>query len=734
MTKLESALAYARRGWPVFPCGMNKQPLIASGFHAASCDEARVRDWWGSWPDAQIGIACGAAGIAVVDLDVGKGKDGVRTWHALVDDHGRHGCGLVASTPRSGRHLVYAMPSPAIGCRTDVLPGSGIDVRAEGGYILAPELEGAGGREWIEGDPFDPSDLCEMPPWVRSLLCRSRVTPAGSVARGGEDGDVVPLIPEMRRLVVDALEHIDPDPRDTWIRVGMALRNTGAGDEAYQLWCEWSSKSPKYDEQVQRRQWASLRQWRHDGTEVAIRTLFWLAEQAGWTPSVDEAVAAEVDLVDAAEPSPAQDTPHQAPEPFPLRLLEECPGLLGDVARWVLEHSMKRQPALVLGSTIATLGAVVGRRVATSTNLRTNFYVLGIGETGCGKDAALKLPSQLLVAAGLHTLVGPSEWASAAGLRGALKHAPAHCCYIDEFAKLLSQMSGERAPAHLQNIRRYMLECFSSAGSTWQAVAYADRKMHDHDPMFEPHLCVYGTGVPAEAFAAMGRGGVADGFLNRMLLMWVDDQMPERNRIGRVVPPSGLVQRLQALDNATRPAGNLAGRSSGYGVDTGCRTIPWEPAAEECWHELLKGYDERIKQGRKEGNEFADLWVRAGEHVAKLALLRSVCDDPTRAITTGDVDWATQFVVWSTERTMLAASDRIAENDYERSLKAVLRAIRAAGATGLTSGEVLRQFRWLRSRDLKDVLASLELQGDVARHSSQTAGRPRLAYVSAQPA
>jgi hypothetical protein len=756
--KLESALAYAKRGWPVFPCGVNKQPLVANGFHAASCDEARVRDWWEAWPDAQIGIACGAAGIAVVDLDVGKGKDGVKTWHALVDDHGRHGCGLVASTPRSGRHMVYAMPAPAIGCRTDVLPGSGIDVRAEGGYILAPDLEGAGGREWIEGDPFDPSDLCPMPPWVRSLLCSSRAAPggaaagaaagAGAAARGGEDGDVVPLIPEMRRLVVDALDHIDPDPRDTWIRVGMALRNTGAGDEAYQLWCEWSSASPKYDEKVQRRQWESLRQWRHDGSEVAIRTLFWMAEQAGWTPSLDEAVAAELagepdsfpehHPVTAGDGSAAERAGSAAPpcastpQPFPMQLLNDCPGLLGDVARWGLENSVKRQPALMLGSTIATLGAVVGRRVATATNLRTNFVMLGIGETACGKDATLKLPQELLIAAGLPRLVGPSEWASAPGMRAWLAKEPAHVCFIDEFAKLLQQTSGPNVPAHLAGIRRNLLDLFGRAGGVWAPTAYADHKLHDHSPISEPHLCVYGTGVPAEVFAAMGRASAADGFLNRLLICWADEQLPTRNRIGRATPPAGLVQRLQALDAATRPSGNLAGKASGYGVDTGCRTIPWGTGAEEAWEAIRDDFEQRMVAARKEGSEWADLWARSGEHVAKLALLRSVCDDPRRAICHQDVDWATQFVLWTTERTMLAAADRIAENDYERGLKAVHRAIRAAGPQGLTSGEMLRKFAWLRSRELKDVLASLELQGEIDRLTTkhEGPGRPRVAYVA----
>ena len=750
MTKLESALAYAKRGWPVFPCGVNKQPLVPNGFHAASCDEARVRDWWGRWPDAQIAIACGAAGIAVVDLDVGKGKDGVKAWHALVDDHGRHGCGLVASTPRSGRHMVYAMPTPAIGCRTDVLPGSGIDVRAEGGYIVAPDLEGVGGREWIEGDPFDPSDLCEMPPWVRSLLCSSRATPGVAVGaaakRGGEDGDVVPLIPEMRKLILAALPHIDPDPRDTWIRVGMALRNTGAGDEAYQLWCEWSASSPKYDEKVQAKQWASLRQWRHDGSEVAIRTLFWMAEQAGWTPSLDEAVAAELagepDSITEHHPVTAGDGSAtkrmggaalpcaSPPQPFPMHLLNDCPGLLGDVARWGLENSVKRQPALMLGSAIATLGAVVGRRVCTTTNLRTNFVMLGIGETACGKDATLKLPQELLIAAGLSRLVGPSEWASAPGMREWLAKEPAHCCYIDEFAKLLQQTSGPNVPAHLAGIRRNLLDLFGRAGGLWAPTAYADRKLRDHTPLQEPHLCVYGTGVPAEVFAAMGRASVGDGFLNRLLICWADEQLPKRNRIGRVTPPAGLVQRLQALDAATRPSGNLAGKSSGYGVDSGCRTIPWDAGAEEAWEAIRDGYEARMVKARADGGEWADLWARSGEQVAKLALLRSVCDDPKRAITQQDVDWANQFVLWATERTMLAAADRIAENDYERGLKAVHRAIRAAGAEGLTTTELLRKFRYLRSREMKDVLASLEMQAEVERRTITTTGRSGLLFVA----
>lgn len=413
-----------------------------------------------------------------------------------------------------------------------------------------------------------------------------------------------------------------------------------------------------------------------------------------------------------------------------MQLVNDCPGLLGDVARWGLENSVKRQPALMLGSTIATLGAVVGRRVCTTTNLRTNFVMLGIGETACGKDATLKLPQELLQAAGLPHLIGPSEWASAAGMRSALADTPSHCCFIDEFAKLLQQTVGNNVPAHLAGIRRNLLDLFGRAGGLWAPTAYADRKMRDHTPLQEPHLCVYGTGVPGEVFAAMGRAAIGDGFLNRLLICWADEQLPKRNRIGRVTPPAGLVQRLQALDAATRPSGNLAGKSSGYGVDSGCRTIPWDAGAEEAWEEIRDGYEARMVKAREDGSEWADLWARCGEHVAKLALLRSVCDDPRRAIDQRDVEWANQFVLWSTTRTMLAASDRIAENDYERGLKAVARAIRAAGADGLATSELLRKFRYLRGREMKEVLASLELQGEIERRTMPTTGRTGSIFVA----
>jgi hypothetical protein len=89
MTMLQNALAYAARGWPVFPCHPEtKQPLVkgdrdaggslipnSGGVKKASIDPDQIREWWTRWPNAMIGLPTGKAiGAFVVDIDAGEDK------------------------------------------------------------------------------------------------------------------------------------------------------------------------------------------------------------------------------------------------------------------------------------------------------------------------------------------------------------------------------------------------------------------------------------------------------------------------------------------------------------------------------------------------------------------------------------------------------------------------------------------------------------------------------------
>ncbi len=135
-TVLRQALAYARRGWPVFPClPGQKLPATRHGFRDATRDEQQIADWFGRGFTWNLAIATGAPGPDVLD----------------VDQHGPHGTGFPAfgrlrraglltgatayvRTPSGGLHAYFTGTRQ----RNGHLPGHHLDFRSQGGYILAP--------------------------------------------------------------------------------------------------------------------------------------------------------------------------------------------------------------------------------------------------------------------------------------------------------------------------------------------------------------------------------------------------------------------------------------------------------------------------------------------------------------------------------------------------------------------------------------------------------------------
>lgn len=139
-TMLNAALEYAEHGLAVFPLeSQGKKPATEHGLKDASTDAEHVREMFEKHPFSNIGMACGAqsGGIIVVDIDVddeqGKnGHDSLRKWE---HEHGALPDTAMTLTGRGGNHYLYRSTGAT---RSRIACKEGIDIRADGGYIVLP--------------------------------------------------------------------------------------------------------------------------------------------------------------------------------------------------------------------------------------------------------------------------------------------------------------------------------------------------------------------------------------------------------------------------------------------------------------------------------------------------------------------------------------------------------------------------------------------------------------------
>lgn len=167
-----AALEYARQGWPVFPCNIQKKPMTKNGFKDATTDEQAIRQWWSKTPAPSIGIATGSAsGLLVLDVDFPDGPDSLLR---LEEENGPLPATLEQRTGSRGRHLIFKNP---VGITIKNSAGKiapNLDIRCEGGYVIAPPSRGWNSKagcetgtqyEWVNDHP-----IAEAPDWLIDML------------------------------------------------------------------------------------------------------------------------------------------------------------------------------------------------------------------------------------------------------------------------------------------------------------------------------------------------------------------------------------------------------------------------------------------------------------------------------------------------------------------------------------------------------------------------------------
>lgn len=584
---LHAALAYAQRlGWPVFPvhgikdmhCTCNraqcKRPgkhpvghLVPQGLKNASTDIDVIKHWWREAPWANIGVVTGAeSSLVVLDVDVIKGGD-----DALFEIQQKHGPlpeTVQALTGSGGYHYLFAHPGSGVRIKNSVSSlGTGLDIRGDGGYIVvAPSLHLYGRRyEWEASCRPLEVEIAPLPEWLLAHIQDDRVTPVSPTA-----GSLV-LTPDEMARIRSALVYIDCEERDPWLEVGMALHSTGAGKQAYALWCEWAQQSDKFDLKDSARVWRSFKP-KADG--ITLDTLFARSRAVGWAdpdqvrgaelaarlmsgPAVTDRFEAELQRANGQGVQyAAVDTPKWTPTPLPVPLLAV-------LEREILRRVPVQHPIAAQQTALAIAARIAGRHTVTTSGDPTNLY-LALAAPSVGDVRPYLHQAELIMEqAGLQQSVRKSRLSVIGQIQKTLWRQPATLYLCSEWGILL-QFAKRQPAGSLEMALGLLAELWDG---TTLSIDADDIKLPDAEGgqqvVRAPRLSMLALLSHDQLATAVKMSEMGRGALEQIQYWVLDDEdfaVVDPDEITTAPYPDDLIAELKRLSESPFPAtGNLSG-------------------------------------------------------------------------------------------------------------------------------------------------------------------------------
>jgi hypothetical protein len=696
---LQAALYYAELGYPVFPCAgaVNPAPLTPHGFQDASLDPERIEAWWTEFPSACIGLA--AAGLLVVDID-GPGNP----W--LAGDYEK-AMSLAAAptslTPGGGRHHIFRRPAgKAWRCTVGRL-AERVDTRTDGGYIVAPpSIRPDGAYRWVEGCELDvPRErLPEPPPWLVAqldqLADRAALAPPPHtlprVASGGAEGNSIP----------------SGQRNATLARLGGTMRRVGMSQAeitAALLRTNADRCRPPLPLGEVERIAASVARYEPDQVATAVAEDHFGQMYA--RPPAEEAVE------------------NGDPGPTPEHLL--CiPGFVDDVMRFTLDTAPYPERTLAFCGAIALQALLAGRKVRDDADNRTNLYVLGLANSGAGKDHPRKINQRILLEAGLAECLGNS-FASGEGIEDRLFTQPASLFQVDELDGLLVKVNQAKDGRHEQ-VLSTLLQMYSSASGVYVMRAKAGRERTVID---QPCLCLFGTAIPKHFYESISPRMMTNGFLARMLIL--ESQRRGQGRESHVRPVPADIAAAARWWAEYQPGDQPGNLSAWHPVPN---LVPMSPEAGDALRQCREQADHEYGRAEERNDPVAmAIWARAYEKARRLALIYATSANRASPLIDADAArWACEFVEHQTRRMLFMAGSHASESDFDAKRKRMLDVLAKwhaqHGDRGMPFWMINRKLPWTM-REHEEVRDTLVTQRLIDVRINQTGGRPSTVYLLA---
>jgi hypothetical protein len=396
-------------------------------------------------------------------------------------------------------------------------------------------------------------------------------------------------------------------------------------------------------------------------------------------------------------------------------------GLLGRMAGWIETQMQNPNRQLAVLAAVATITPIVGwRNLYSPTGCALNGYYAGLAGTAVGKDSMLKLPGRLLATVRIpqKRLYSSSDAFSLSGQEGIVHKDPAILLALDEIStNMFPRMFGARANSHESAMRGMHMKLFGRnlGDPEYGFTARAPGAINQLEDARDPQFSMLAANTPRAFWQAMPQAAIADGYLNRWLIVNAGERAVNDNVVTEDVPED-IAQSLREISIGGREAVNVGMRPKG-------RQIPWaSDDVRAAWagmrDRLLPLIDSETTEGYLVG--------RTAEHAIRLATKHAIGSLGLDAkVGMQDLHWGAALALASAKATIAGAA-MMANTDHARLVLEIETFVRKKKSTTLSAmtGAVRNGDPQKRELALKELVQGDKIE--VTRAAQPGGGRPRV--------
>lgn len=369
--------------------------------------------YWKEWTkgkqtfakSSNLGLRTGN-GLVILDIDPRNGgKESYKKLKAALHDMPHTVCSL---TPSGGFHIYFESVEP-VRSQTNFMPG--IDIKAEGGYVVfPPSVTPTGSYRWFDGAEINEIDIEVIPEDLLKMIKDRQPEIITDTSSGSQDVGELDY-DKIKR----ALDGLPSDDYEIWYKTGMSLKSiSNRGQEPWHLWDKWSSKSEKYDQIKTKKKWASFKA----NGAITYEHIFKLATDNGVDLNITE------DLEDVVITLPTLE--EKEPEPT---VLDYPPAFAGEAVK-IFQQSfdIPRNVAIAAAAQIIPSVMFQGHVMTPSFGVISSYSIFH-GLAGSCKTRVSTILEKALIASGANII---PYAASGPALGKTLSQKANAAMYVDE--------------------------------------------------------------------------------------------------------------------------------------------------------------------------------------------------------------------------------------------------------------------------------------------------------------